>query len=85
MKNVVTLTVDGIFSTPGIGIPGVYSTDTNGGLFIGGHPNPKSLPGLGADIESFNGCIKDVVINGQPLEISQDITSGDITLINCQG
>ena len=35
-KNVVTLSVDDIFAQPGIGVPGVSSTDTNHGLFIGG-------------------------------------------------
>ena len=35
-KNVVTLSVDDIFAQPGIGVPGVSSTDTSHGLFIGG-------------------------------------------------
>merc|ERR1712193_389606 len=33
MKNVVTLSVNKIFCTPGIGVPGVSSTDTNNPLF----------------------------------------------------
>merc|ERR1712062_185689 len=45
-KNVVTLSVDNIFAQPGIGVPGVSSTDTNHGLFIGGHPRADRLTGL---------------------------------------
>ena len=45
-KNVVTLSVDDIFAQPGIGVPGVSSTDTNHGLFIGGHPRPERLSAL---------------------------------------
>lgn len=37
-KNVVTLSVDKIFAQPGIGVPGVSSTDTNNPFFLGGHP-----------------------------------------------
>ncbi len=81
-KNVVTLEVDGVFAAPGIGRPGVSSTDTSGGLFIGGHPNPESLPGLGRDVSPFNGCMKDIVIEGKPLGITQNMLSGEI--IDCQ-
>ena len=45
-KNVVTLSVDEIFAQPGIGVPGVSSTDTKHGLFIGGHPKPERLNAL---------------------------------------
>ena len=45
-KNVVTLSVDDIFAQPGIGVPGVSSTDTKHGLFIGGHPKPERLTAL---------------------------------------
>ena len=31
----MTLSVDDVFAQPGIGVPGVSSTDTNHGLFIG--------------------------------------------------
>ena len=36
----MTLSVNDVFAQPGIGVPGVSSTDTNHGLFIGGHPKP---------------------------------------------
>ena len=42
-KNVVVLFVDDHTSQPGIGIPGVSVTNTNHGLFIGGHPRQNSL------------------------------------------
>ena len=42
----MTLSVDDIFAQPGIGVPGVSSTDTKHGLFIGGHPKPERLTAL---------------------------------------
>lgn len=37
-KNVVRLRVDGVYTVPGIGQPGVSSTDTSDPLYIGGVP-----------------------------------------------
>merc|ERR1712073_278713 len=66
-KNVVTLSVNKIFAQPGIGVPGVSSTDTNNPLFLGGHIRPgrfgKSLqPGE----TSYHGCMKNVVTGWHP-------------------
>lgn len=76
-KNVVTLSVDDIFAQPGIGVPGVSSTDTNHGLFIGGHPRRERLTGLQTR-QSFVGCVKDIVIEGNPLQVDAKMLRGDI-------
>ena len=73
----MTLSVDEIFAQPGIGVPGVSSTDTNHGLFIGGHPRVERLTGLQTQ-ETYVGCIKDVVIEGQKLNIESRMLKGDI-------
>lgn len=76
-KNVVTLSVDDIFAQPGIGVPGVSSTDTNHGLFIGGHPRPDRLTGLQTR-RNFVGCIRNIVIENNPLEVHHGMLKGDI-------
>lgn len=81
-KNVVTLSVDGAFANPGIGVPGVSSTDTNHGLFIGGHQKADRLTGRRTDA-NFVGCIKDVVIERVPLKITQAMLRGDVTSHVC--
>ena len=76
-KNVVTLSVDDIFAQPGIGVPGVSSTDTNHGLFIGGHPRTDRLTGLRTDT-NYVGCIKNIVIENKPLQVRGEMLKGDI-------
>merc|ERR1712115_240760 len=77
-KNVVTLSVNDVFAQPGIGVPGVSSTDTNHGLFIGGHPKPGRLEALDTNGVPFVGCIKDIVIERQVLKIEQSMLRGDV-------
>ncbi len=77
-KNVVTLSVDDIFAQPGIGVPGVSSTDTNHGLFIGGHAKPERLTALETGGVPFVGCVKDIVIERTPLKITQSMLKGDV-------
>lgn len=76
-KNVVTLSVNKIFAQPGIGVPGVSSTDTNNPLFLGGHPRPGRFS---LDINQVNyvGCMKDVVVESNPVDITDDKIFGDI-------
>ena len=76
-KNVVTLSVDDVFAQPGIGVPGVSSTDTNHGLFIGGHPRPDRLTGK-QTTSDYSGCVKNIVIEGNPLEVRPNMLKGDI-------
>ena len=76
-KNVVTLSVNKIFAQPGIGVPGVSSTDTNNPLFLGGHPRPGRFS-LSPGEVNFVGCMKDVVVESNPVEITNDKIFGDI-------
>merc|ERR1712243_340761 len=76
-KNVVTLSVNKIFAQPGIGVPGVSSTDTNNPLFIGGHPRPRRF-GIHKSEASFQGCMKDVVVEGKPTVMTKDRIIGDV-------
>jgi len=75
-KNVVTLSVNKIFAQPGIGVPGVSSTDTNNPLFIGGHPYPNRL---NLDTYApFVGCMREVKVESDPLVIEDHMLYGDI-------
>ena len=73
----VTLSVDDYFAGPGIGVPGVSSTDTNHGLFIGGHPRPDRLTGK-QSTSDYSGCIKNIVIEGIELDVKPNMLKGDI-------
>jgi len=77
-KNVVTLSVNKVFASPGIGVPGVSSTDTNGPLFLGGHPRPNNLKAFASTYTPFVGCMRDVVIEGQKLNIRSNFVQGDV-------
>ena len=61
----------------GIGVPGVSSTDTNHGLFIGGHPRPDRLTGK-QSTSDYSGCIKNIVIEGIELDVKPNMLKGDI-------
>jgi len=74
---VVTLSVNKIFAQPGIGVPGVSSTDTNNPLFLGGHPRPGKFS-IRGDQVNYSGCMKEVVIEGKPVEMTSDRLIGDI-------
>ena len=76
-KNVVTFSVDNIFARPGIGVPGVSSTNTNHGLFIGGHPRADRLTGLKTS-NGYVGCIKNIAIENEPLDVTARMLKGDI-------
>ena len=65
------------FVQPGIGVPGVSSTDTNHGLFIGGHPRPDRLTGK-QSTSDYSGCIKNIVIEGIELDVKPNMLKGDI-------
>ena len=81
-KNVVTLSVNKIFAQPGIGVPGVSSTDTNSKLFLGGHPRPGFF-GLDPREANYVGCMKDVVIERKPYFFTNDQIIGDISAHVC--
>ena len=81
-KNVVTLSVNKIFAQPGIGVPGVSSTDTNNPLFLGTHPRPGRF-GLDPREVNYVGCMKDVVIERKPYFFTNDQIYGDISAHVC--
>ena len=66
-----------IFVQLGIGVPGVSSTDTNHGLFIGGHPRPDRLTGK-QSTSDYSGCIKNIVIEGIELDVKPIMLTGDV-------
>lgn len=81
-KNVVTLSVNDVFAQPGIGVPGVSSTDTNHGLFIGGHPKFDRLTGRQTEA-NYVGCIRKIVIENEELQVENDMIKGDISSHVC--
>ena len=82
-KNVVLISIDDTFTSPGIGVPGISYTDTNTGFFIGGHPEIEKLRHLQSKKSHFHGCIKDIVIQGKPLTQEIGIMHGDIKMQGC--
>ncbi|XP_014673416.1 PREDICTED: laminin subunit alpha-4-like, partial [Priapulus caudatus] len=81
-KNLVTLSVDGVFVKPGIGQIGISSADTNDPLYIGGIPDAP-LPGVLTQSQ-FVGCIRDVYFN-QKIRSLADASElvGTVTLNSC--
>jgi len=69
-KNVVTLTVDDVYTYPGIGKPGVSSTDTNDPLYIGGVPATHT--GI-KTTEQYVGCIRNLQLD----QVLQNLETGD--------
>ncbi|CAG9836790.1 unnamed protein product [Diabrotica balteata] len=81
-KNVVTLSVDNLFTDPKIG-PHAFSTDTGSALFLGGHRLIKKVRGIQSRT-SYIGCIKNIEINNEPLELSSGMPiNGNVTLGFC--
>ena len=81
-KNFVTLTVDSIYCPPGIGVPGVSSTDTNNPLYIGGHPQPAGLSGF-STIANYVGCMKNVKVDNKDISVLKSDLFGDVMPRNC--
>lgn len=83
-KSVVTLSVDGMFTNPGVGDHRSPSTDTGGSLFLGGHRLLHKARGLVSRV-SYVGCIRNVLINDEEVMFSQDMIEpgSDITLGTC--
>ena len=81
-KNVVTLSVDDVFAQPGIGTPGVSSTDTNHPLWLGSFARPARL-NLDPREVNYVGCMKDVVIERKPYFFSNEQIFGDMSAHVC--
>ncbi|CAG9860176.1 unnamed protein product [Phyllotreta striolata] len=80
-KNVVTLSVDNMYTDPKIG-PHSKSTDTGSALFLGGHRYIHRVRGIHSRT-SFTGCIKNIEINNEPLEITSSMINQNITIGFC--
>ena len=82
-KNVVILSVDDHSTNPGIGIPGISVTNTNNGLFIGGHPRQDSLKTFSKKSTRFIGCIYNLVIENSPIVLENVNIRGNVSLNVC--
>ncbi|XP_057663543.1 laminin subunit alpha [Diorhabda carinulata] len=81
-KNVVTLSVDNLYSDPRIG-PHALSTDTGSALFLGGHRLIKKVRGIHSRTP-YIGCIKNIEINNEPWDLSNDMgINGNVTIGFC--
>lgn len=80
-KHVITLAVDNDFKDPVQGKRSP-SVDTLHTLYLGGHPNPKKLPGVLSPFP-YVGCLKNVVINRvlDPIHIKNSV--GNVTINAC--
>lgn len=82
-KNVVTLSVDNVFTDPSLGDHQSVSTDTGSALFLGGHRLIKRVRGISSRT-AFVGCIKNVFINNEPAEVRPSMIEGAITVGSCR-
>lgn len=81
-KNVVTLSVDGISTEPGIGLAGVSSTDTNKPLHIGGMPSPEGANGIKTTAR-YVGCIRNLVVDSKPSPLNMAKVVGSVSSSSC--
>ncbi|RWS16537.1 Laminin subunit alpha-like protein [Dinothrombium tinctorium] len=77
-STMVTVNVDSTFAEPGWGIGGVFSTDTNSPLFIGGVPEDNNLPEL-ASKPQFVGCIRNLKVNNKIQSIVDGRIYGNVS------
>ncbi|GBN15286.1 Laminin subunit alpha-4, partial [Araneus ventricosus] len=82
-NNFVTLSVDGEFSEPGIGVGGVSSTDTKDPLYIGGLPEESFAKRGVLTTEQFAGCMRYVELDSKPQSLAQARVFGQVTLNTC--
>lgn len=82
-KNVVTLSVDSVFTDPKIGSRLAVSSDTGSGLFLGGHRFLKKARGMSSR-SPFVGCIRNLHLNNDPVDLTTtEGAVGDITIGTC--
>jgi len=81
-KNVVTLALDNTYSSPGIGAAGKDTTNTKHPLYVGGHPDPRNVPGL-LTTEQYVGCMKDFQIERRRLLFTHDKIVGTVGMHSC--
>ncbi|CAG9771124.1 unnamed protein product [Ceutorhynchus assimilis] len=82
-KNVITLSVDNIFTDPKIGIPSAVSSDTGSALFLGGHRIIKRVRGI-VSRTPYVGCIRNVYLNNDGIDLATTKVEGNITIGTCR-
>ena len=80
----ITLSVDNVFTDPNLGDHSSTSTDTGSALFLGGHRylNTPRAKGVVTKLP-YVGCVKNVVINDEPIEIHANMAEGDVIVGTC--
>lgn len=83
-KNVITLSVDNVFTDPQLGDHSSTSTDTGSALFLGGHRYLHSPRAKGIRTKTpYVGCVKNIFINNEPIEILANMAEGDVIVGTC--
>lgn len=82
-KNVVTLSVDNVFTDPNLGDHSETSTDTGSALFLGGHRFLTTRAKGVATKLPFVGCVKNVFINDEPVEILANMAEENVIVGTC--
>ncbi len=80
--NLATLAIDGISGQAGVGKHGVFVTNTEDPLYVGGHPSPLGLPGI-FTTNQYVGCIRKLSINGVNINLSDGEASENVYLNSC--
>lgn len=83
-SNIVTVSVDGVFSDPAIGVAGVSSTNTKDPLYIGGMPDDEILEKAGVETtQQFVGCMRFLELKNKPQSFAQSRVFGKVLLNTC--
>lgn len=84
-SNIVTVSVDGVFSDPAIGVAGVHSTNTKDDpLYIGGMPEDEKLVKAGVETtQQFVGCMRFLELKNKPQSFAQSRVFGKVNLNTC--
>ncbi|CAH0547112.1 unnamed protein product [Brassicogethes aeneus] len=82
-KNVITLSVDSVFTQPQLGDRHDLSTDTGSALFLGGHRFIKRIRGIQTK-KPYIGCIRNIHINNEPAEIIPSMIVGKVYAGSCR-
>ncbi|CAG0924953.1 unnamed protein product, partial [Notodromas monacha] len=80
--NLATLAIDGVSGQAGVGKPGVFVTNTEDPLYVGGHPNPVGLPGF-LTTDQYVGCIRKLSVNSVSINLSDGQSDGKVFLNSC--
>ncbi|CAH1963974.1 unnamed protein product [Acanthoscelides obtectus] len=84
-KNVITLSVDSMFTSPKIGPAHSTSTDTGSALFLGGHRLIKKVRGIQSRTP-YVGCVRNVTINDERVDLTMlpsTLISGNVDIGYC--